>query len=68
VARREGSGSFLKKRTKKLLFIAARAVPAVAGRGQGQVAKVFCFFFSKKKPLPCLAVARREGSGSFLKK
>jgi hypothetical protein len=46
------SGSFLKKRTKKLLLLAVRVVPTVSGRGHGGVAKVFCFFFSKKKRLP----------------
>jgi hypothetical protein len=40
------SSSFLKKRTKKLLLLSVRA--AWAGR-VNQRAKVFCFFFSKKK-------------------
>jgi len=44
------SGSFLKKRTKKLLVLCTRAswtrhTSIDAGAG----AKVFCFFFSKKK-------------------
>ncbi len=39
---------FLKKRTKKLLSICARC-----RRGARHVAKVFCFFFSKKEDLPC---------------
>jgi hypothetical protein len=34
---------------QKLLLVGVRAVACVSGRGQGQVAKVFCFFFSKKK-------------------
>jgi hypothetical protein len=42
---RQASGSFLKKRTKKLLLPAGvgTRVPHPAG------AEVFCFFFSKKK-------------------
>jgi hypothetical protein len=39
---KEGSSSFLKKRTKKLLFVSLTA-------GTGKQVKVFCFFFSKKK-------------------
>jgi hypothetical protein len=46
---KEGSGSFLKKRTKKLLFVWAE--PIRKSRSQKQP-KVFCFFFSKKKSLP----------------
>jgi hypothetical protein len=43
---KEASSSFLKKRTKKLLFAAVR----VDRSGPvNQLAKVFCFFFSKKK-------------------
>jgi hypothetical protein len=38
----------LKKRTKKLLVLGVRADPTVSGGGQGQVGKVFWFFFSKK--------------------
>jgi peptide/nickel transport system permease protein len=38
----------LKKRTKKLLVLGVRADPTVPGNGQGRVAKVFLFFFSKK--------------------
>jgi hypothetical protein len=38
----------LKKRTKKLLFVQVRAVPAVSDRGKGAGVKVFWFFFSKK--------------------
>jgi hypothetical protein len=47
----QGSSSFLKKRTKKLLLCSMQAV----FRPNEQRAKVFCFFFSKKKyflPLP----------------
>jgi hypothetical protein len=41
---RKGRSSFLKKRTKKLLFV------EVYGRaGTAPKEKVFCFFFSKKK-------------------
>jgi hypothetical protein len=42
--------SFLKKRTKKLLpgGLRARSVTSVSG-DEGARAKVFCFFFSKKK-------------------
>jgi hypothetical protein len=43
-AKREESSSFLKKRTKKLLFSRVHA-----GRSVVKRAKVFCFFFSKKK-------------------
>jgi hypothetical protein len=45
---KEGSGSFLKKRTKKLSFGASRVAPTMSGRWQGQGIKVFWFFFSKK--------------------
>jgi hypothetical protein len=38
----------LKKRTKKLLVLGVRADPPVSALGQGHVAKVFWFFFSKK--------------------
>jgi magnesium transporter len=38
----------LKKRTKKLWLFGVRADPVVSGGGQGQVGKVFWFFFSKK--------------------
>jgi hypothetical protein len=41
----EGSSSFLKKRTKKLL----RVGPSVSGEAEAKHANVFCFFFSKKK-------------------
>jgi hypothetical protein len=46
---KEGSSSFLKKRTKKLLFVAPR--PTAATREPpfwDARAKVFWFFFSKK--------------------
>jgi hypothetical protein len=46
---REGC-SFLKKRTKKLLSVGFRARPSNStSGGKGERAKVFCFFFSKKK-------------------
>jgi hypothetical protein len=44
----EGSGSFLKKRTKKLLDLAVRVVPAVSGHGQGRRRKSFLLLFFKK--------------------
>ena len=46
-----GSGSFLKKRTKKLLSVGAsrRLAPSRAAQ-----TKVFWFFFSKKNRFPCL--------------
>ncbi len=49
--------SFLKKRTKKLLPIGSRAsVTRFASVDGSVIAKVFCFFFSKKKTLLfCLA-------------
>jgi hypothetical protein len=37
--------SFLKKRTKKLL----NPGPSLSGEAEAKRAKVFCFFFSKKK-------------------
>jgi hypothetical protein len=45
---KEGSSSFLKKRTKKLFFIWL----SLSGRAEAKQAEVFCFFFSKKKALP----------------
>jgi hypothetical protein len=51
---KEGSGSFLKKRTKKLLVCQARADPTVSGRGQGRKSKSFLVLFFKKEPLPSL--------------
>ncbi len=45
-ARKKESGSFLKKRTKKLLSFCT-----LCRRSARQQAKVFCFFFSKKKSL-----------------
>jgi hypothetical protein len=47
----EASGSFLKKRTKKLLFPAVRGVPSVSGRRQGRSRKSFLVLFFKKEPL-----------------
>jgi hypothetical protein len=42
--------SFLKKRTKKLLLVGLRASGSQCTSGnEGAGAKVFCFFFSKKK-------------------
>jgi hypothetical protein len=48
---REESGSFLKKRTKKLLPLAARAGPAATGLGQGRNSQSFLVLFFKKEPL-----------------
>ena len=47
----EGSSSFLKKRTKKLLFIAARACRVHLRN------KSFLFLFFKKEILPCFALS-----------
>jgi hypothetical protein len=50
----EASGSFLKKRTKKLLMgCAAWSDPQAWGSHQR--IEVFWFFFSKKNRLPCLS-------------
>jgi hypothetical protein len=38
---KEGSGSFLKKRTKKLSFGASRVAPTMSGRWQGQEKNFF---------------------------
>jgi hypothetical protein len=44
------SGSFLKKRTKKLLFLRQRQDPGHGlNHGSGGEIKVFCFFSSEKK-------------------
>jgi hypothetical protein len=37
------------KKGTKLPDLEVRAVPPQSGSRQGEVAKVFCFFFSKKK-------------------
>jgi hypothetical protein len=42
----EGRSSFLKKRTKKLLLPLSRVPPEESATA---LAKVFCFFFTKKK-------------------
>jgi hypothetical protein len=39
----EGRGSFLKKRTKKLLRLEVRVGGTISGGGQGLVAHVFAF-------------------------
>jgi hypothetical protein len=56
----QGKCSFLKKRTKKLLPIAA-GIGSIAESGcQPQLAKVFWFLFSKKNPcLDCVVVQLR---------
>jgi hypothetical protein len=52
------SSSFLKKRTKRLLFLRSRPIAGPIlkswglGRGCGEETKVFCFFSSEKKTLP----------------
>jgi hypothetical protein len=46
---KEGSSSFLKKRTKKLLSVSVSGKAARSAGGCKQHSKVFCFFFSKKK-------------------
>jgi hypothetical protein len=43
------SSSFLKKRTKKLLFVSCHIGPRRGVRAYEQQTKVFWFFFSKKK-------------------
>jgi len=53
----KGSSSFLKKRTKKLLFPWAELPERPKPKGP----KVFCFFFSKKKTLPyCRSTSARS--------
>jgi hypothetical protein len=54
----KGSSSFLKKRTKKLLSVGVR--DAIRIEGLRQQAKVFCFFFSKKKSTPRQRQSRRR--------
>jgi hypothetical protein len=49
----EGSGSFLKKRTKKLFSVGAPATAGVLGASRAKhPGKVFWFFFSKKHRFP----------------
>jgi hypothetical protein len=43
---KEGSGSFLKKRTKKLLIIG----PSFSGHAAAHVQKFFASFFQKRRP------------------
>jgi hypothetical protein len=47
---KKGSSSFLKKRTKKLLPVQGSFMSHDWSAGWRQQSKVFCFFFSKKKP------------------
>jgi hypothetical protein len=55
---KEGSSSFLKKRTKKLFTARpSAAAPGWLPSGVEQRAKVFWFFFSKKN---CLNLLTRE--------
>jgi hypothetical protein len=59
---KEGSCSFLKKRTKKL----SNPGPSLTGKAEAKRVKVFCFFFSKKKSLRfcCRPIALRgDGRG-----
>jgi hypothetical protein len=44
--------SFLKKRTKKLLFLQVSVLRVCRIAGEGEQAKAFWFFFSKKNILP----------------
>jgi hypothetical protein len=44
------SSPFSRKRTKKLLSVLTRTFPDKSATAQ---IKAFCFFFSKKKALPC---------------
>jgi hypothetical protein len=46
---KEGRTSFLKKRSKKLLLMAAGLCAPWLNPTPAAFAKVFCFFFSKKK-------------------
>jgi len=47
--------SFLKKRSKRLLILRQHQDPGHGlDRGSGGEVKVFCFFSSEKKTLPCL--------------
>jgi hypothetical protein len=49
----EEESSFLKKRSKRLLFLRPRQDPGHGrNRGSGGEVKVFCFFSSEKKTLP----------------
>jgi hypothetical protein len=45
---KEGSSSFLKKEPKNFY----ESGPSLSGKAAAKHAKVFCFFFSKKKALP----------------
>jgi hypothetical protein len=53
----EGSGSFLKKRTKKLLLVRALSPP----RRVRNVAKVFASFSKKKRFLPDFTYKKGQG-------
>jgi hypothetical protein len=48
---KQGSSSFLKKRTKKLLFPQVNAVLFLSDRGQGRRVKSFLLLFFKKEGL-----------------
>ncbi len=58
--RKEARTSFLKKRSKRLLFVLARALPPA----RAKVMKVFWFFFSKNN---ILAQAQFFGPKSIAK-
>jgi hypothetical protein len=62
----KGSGSFLKKRTKKLLQIQAEPLR----KGRSQFSKRFLLLFFKKEGLPaaCLTCDRLPGQLPFFKK
>jgi hypothetical protein len=49
--RSKGRSSFWKKRSKKRLSVQLRMFLACRARGEGEQAKVFWFFFSKKNIL-----------------
>jgi hypothetical protein len=49
--------SFLKKRTKKLLFLCVRCL-----RVRDKLSKVFCFFFYEKKAFLAVTASRRPGT------
>jgi hypothetical protein len=56
VQAKEESSSFLKKRTKKLLFLELVRPHAVRIVGDVEDSRVFCFFFSKKTCLTLLGL------------
>jgi hypothetical protein len=61
--KRQGSGGFLKKRTKKLRHI--QAEPTRKG-SEADFSESFCFFFSKKQAFLLLALPAPAYLGSYL--